>query len=308
MQDVTYDKLVSKDAKAVLGEIIFATATDGNHGRAVAWAAQQLGHKAIVYMPKGSSPSRVESIRDEGAEVHVTNSNYDDTVRLVREQVEKNSWVLFQDTAWEGYEEIPTWTMQGYGTVMKEILEQINESGEEAPTHVFLQAGVGTFSGSMLGYLASRLGEKRPVTVIMESDQIPCLYHSIKIGDGRPHNLSGDMNTIMAGLTCGEPNIVGWGILRDYAQIFVSCPDTMAALGMRTLANPLGNDARIISGESGAVGMGLLVLLAEEDSFSDMAQKLGINPNSRILLISTEGDTDPQNFLNVVWKGAYGFD
>lgn len=307
MNDVPFDLLKSAEVKNKLGEVTFVTATDGNHGRGVAWAAEQLGHKAIVYMPKGSAIARLENIRAEGAEATITDLNYDDTVRMASQRAEENGWVLVQDTAWKGYEQIPTWIMQGYATIICEAIEQIIAGGEVQPTHVFLQAGVGSFAGSMLGYLVEKFGEACPVTVVVEPDKADCLYKSIVAGDGKPHAVTGALNTIMAGLACGEPSTVSWGILRDYAQLFVSCPDYVSARGMRILGNPLGDDPRVISGESGAVGLGLVSLLAEDGELRKAAGRLNLNQDSKILIISTEGDTDPIGYRSIVWDGAYPY-
>ncbi|WKA60215.1 diaminopropionate ammonia-lyase [Planococcus shenhongbingii] len=305
ISEVSFQKLRSHEVKERLGALTFVTATDGNHGRGIAWAASQLGQKSVVCMPKGSSPIRLDNIRKEGAEAFITELNYDDTVKLANRMAEENGWVLVQDTAWDGYEEIPIWIMQGYGTIMDEALEQMAETGVDRPTHVFLQAGVGSFAGSMLGCLVEKYGDERPVTVIIEPEKAACLYKSIRIGDGKPHAVTGALDTIMAGLACGEPSIASWGILKDFAEIFVSCPDYVAARGMRILANPISSDPRIISGESGAVGMGLLSQLAENENLSRMKKELNLNQDSKVLIISTEGDTDPGHYRKVVWDGAY---
>ncbi|MGG1400084.1 diaminopropionate ammonia-lyase [Bacillus salipaludis] len=305
ISELSFEKLRSKEVKEKLKDITFVTATDGNHGRGIAWAASQLGQKSVVLMPKGSSEIRLNNIRKEGAEASITDLNYDDTVRLASQKAEENGWVLVQDTAWDGYEEIPTWIMQGYGTILDEAVEQIGEEGVERPTHVFLQAGVGSFAGSMLGYLAGKFGDQRPITVIVEPDKAACLYKSINIGDGKPHSVTGALNTIMAGLACGEPSTTSWGVLKDYAEAFVSCPDFVAARGMRILANPLGSDPQIVSGESGAVGLGLVSLFVENKRLNVLKEMLKLNQDSRILIISTEGDTDPEHYRKVVWDGVY---
>jgi diaminopropionate ammonia-lyase len=307
MNQLTFEMLKSSAVKAEIGEVTFITATDGNHGRGVAWAANQLGQKAVVYMPKGSAITRLANIRAEGAVAAITDLNYDDTVRLANRHAQENGWVVVQDTAWPGYEKIPTWIMQGYATIIREALEQIVEAGDEKPTHIFLQVGVGSFAGSILGYLADKFGEERPATVIVEPDKAACLYKSIVADDGEPHAVTGDLNTIMAGLACGEPNSISWGILRDYAEWYAVCPDYVAARGMRLLANPLGSDPRVISGESGAVGLGLLSLLAERDDLKPITEKLKLNQTARILIISTEGDTDPITYKDIVWNGAYPY-
>lgn len=303
ISEVSFDLLRSKEIKEKLGEITFVTATDGNHGRGVAWAANQLGQKSVVYMPKGSSLTRLENIRKEGAEASIIDGNYDDAVRLSDEMAKKHGWVVVQDTAWEGYEDIPTWIMQGYGTLIHEAMEQLNENGVDNPTHVFVQAGVGSFAGAVQGYLASKFGEDRPITIVLEPDHAPCIYKSAKINDGKPHIVTGDMQTIMAGLACGEPNTISWEVLRDYSDAYFSCPDYVAARGMRILASPLKGDPQIISGESGAVGTGVLSLLMEKDCYKELREKLGFNEDSKILIISTEGNTDPYKYRDIVWDG-----
>lgn len=220
IKDVSFEKLRSKEIKEKLGDITFVTATDGNHGRGIAWAANQLGQKSVVYMPKGSSKIRLENIRKEGAKAIIIDGNYDDAVRLAQKYAkEHENSVVVQDTAWKGYEEIPTWIMQGYATLIDEAIEQIQADGYEKPTHVFLQAGVGSFAGAVQGYLVSEYGEDRPITTIVEPEDAACIYKSAKANDGKPRIVTGHMPTIMAGLACGEPNIISWDILRDFSDM-----------------------------------------------------------------------------------------
>ncbi|MBP2636598.1 MAG: dpaL [Firmicutes bacterium] len=305
ISELDYNKLTSAEIRQQLGEITFTTATDGNHGRGVAWTANRLKQKSVVYMPKGSSLSRLENIRGEGAEVSITDLNYDDAVRLATENAKKFGWVVVQDTAWEGYEEIPAWIMQGYGTMALEALEQLQTAGIPQPTHVFVQAGVGSLAGAVQGFFASACSSQPPKIVIVESDQAACLYQAALANDGNPRIVGGELNTIMAGLACGEPNTIAWNVLRDYSYMFASCPDWVAAKGMRLLGNPLGNDARVISGESGAVPAGLVAELMTNPDMAEAKAKLGLNEQSRILLFSTEGDTDPQKYRSITWNGEY---
>lgn len=279
--------------------LTLVTATDGNHGRAVAWAAQQLGCRAVVYMPKGTAIHRLEAILATGAHAEITDMNYDDAVRLAATLAEENGWTLVQDTAWEGYTEIPQWIMEGYATLAEEIDQQLSEMGGVLPTHLILQAGVGSFAGGVLGALASRWGNRLPYTIIAEPVAANCIYRSAQAGDGKYRIVTGDMSTIMAGLACGEPNPTAWPILRDYASAFASCEDEVAAEGMRRLARPEQGDESIVSGESGAVGMGILVSLGTAPE-PEVLKKLGLGPDSRILMISTEGDTDPVNYQRIV--------
>jgi diaminopropionate ammonia-lyase len=298
-------KLVSPEIRKQIGDITFVTATDGNHGRGVAWTARQLKQKAVVYMPRGSSPTRLANIQAEGANATIIEGNYDDAVRLAAQGAREHGWVVVQDTAWQGYEEIPTWIMQGYGTIAAESIEQLCRLGIKKPTHIFLQAGVGSFAAAIQGYFANLFGNERPVTAIVEPTPADCFYRSAVANDGNPRIVTGEMTTIMAGLACGEPSRIAWELLRDYSDVFISCPDWVAAKGMRMLGNPLHDDPRVISGESGAVTTGLLAALMKSDYLEDARAALGLDQNSRVLLISTEGDTDPAKYRSIVWDGEY---
>ena len=295
--EVTFDRL--RHALAGREPLTFITATDGNHGRGVAWTARVLGQKAVVYMPKGSAAERLENIRAQGAQAQITAYNYDDTVRLAAADGDKNGWVLVQDTAWPGYETIPTRIVQGYSTLALELDHQLEQMGEELPTHVFLQAGVGSFAGAVLGYLREKYGERCPVGVIMEPDRADCLYRSAVADDGERRIVTGDMDTMMAGLACGEPCTVTWPLINAYADAFVSCPDEAAAEGMRLLGLPTGDDPAVVSGESGAVGAGVLAGLMS-GKYEDARVVLGLDKHARILLISTEGDTDRENYCRIL--------
>ncbi len=242
--------------ETLIQDLTCITATDGNHGRAVAWAARQLGCRAVVYMPKGSAGVRLESIRSLGAEAEIIDGNYDDAVRLAADRARENGWLLLQDTAGPDYEDIPIRIMQGYLTLFEEAFEQM---GGVMPSHVFIQCGVGSLAGSLQAYLVEKFGPQRPLLTIVEPTKAACYYQSIIAGDGQPRKVEGDLDTIMAGLACGEPNKISWNIIRDFADGFVACPDGVTIRGMRVLGNPLKGDDRVISGESGAVTLGLVV-------------------------------------------------
>ena len=299
--EMPYEKLVSGEIKRELGDITFVTATDGNHGRGVAWTAKQLQQKSVVYMPKGSAEERLMNIRAEGADASITDLNYDEAVRLANSQAEQKGWVMVQDTAWEGYEDIPGWIMQGYGTMGYEAYMQLPEK----PTHIFLQAGVGSMAGAVAGFFASVYGGDRPIITIVEPNKADCIYKTAEAADGKLHFVTGDMDTIMAGLACGEPNILSWDILRNHVSAFVSCPDWVSARGMRMLGVPVKGDPTVISGESGAVGMGLIAALMETDEYQDLREAIGLDRFSQVLLFSTEGNTDPMKFRKVLWDGEY---
>ena len=210
-EKLTFEALMAPEVREKLGELTFVTATDGNHGRGVAWAARQLGHKSVVYMPKGSAQERLDNIRAQGAQAEITDLNYDDAVRLANRMGQEHGWILVQDTAWPGYEEIPAWIMEGYTTIAWELFQQLEDLGGRMPTHLFLQAGVGSFAGAMLGSFAARMGKDCPITCIVEPDRADCLYRSARAADGQLHPVTGEMNSMMAGLCCGEPCTISWG-------------------------------------------------------------------------------------------------
>ena len=301
--DLPYEKMISQEIREKLGEITFVTATDGNHGRGVAWTANRLQQKSVVYMPKGSALERLNNIRALGSDASITDLNYDDAVRLANEGAEKYGWVMVQDTAWEGYEDIPGWIMEGYTTMAYEAVEQLQG---EKPTHVFLQAGVGAMSGGVTGFLADYYTDAdRPIITIVEPNKADCLYRTAEANDGKLHFVTGDMDSIMAGLCCGEPCTIGWNVLKDHADHFVSVPDYCAAKGMRILGNPLPGDDRVISGESGAATFGFVAELMTNPSLDWLRKRLEIDGDSRILCFSTEGDTDRENYRRIVWDGYY---
>lgn len=307
ISDLSYTRMISDEIKQKLGDVTFITATDGNHGRGVAWIANKLKQKSVILMPKGSTNMRLENIKKEGADVTITDMNYDDAVRCANKKADENGWVMVQDTAWDGYEEVPLWIMQGYSTIMSEILTQIKEGSLEKPTHIFLQAGVGSFAGAMQGLISKIYdNDNRPITVICEPNGANCIYKSFKANDGKPHNVSGNLVTIMAGLSCGEPNTISYDILKDYSDFSISCDDSLSAHGMRVLSNPINGDERVISGESGAVGLGVIsTILSNKEKYESLAKELKLDENSIVLCISTEGDTDIESYRDIVWNGSY---
>lgn len=308
-QTMTLEQLKAAEYREKLASMEFVTTTDGNHGRGVSWAAGMLGCKAHVFMPRGSVEARAQAIRDAGsAEVTITNLCYDDAVRYAARMAEEHGWFLVQDTAWEGYEEVPAWIIQGYTTMVYEALEQMAVLGYQRPTHVFLQAGVGAMAGGVLGALKCTYGNNLPSISIVEPDQVACIFESAHRHDGKPHAAVGSGSTIMAGLNCGEPCRITWPILRDYPDFYFACPDTVAARGMRMLAAPLEGDRPIISGESGAVSAGLVSLLLHDPEYAGIRQRMRLDEHAVILLINTEGNTDPENYFDVVYNGKYPMD
>jgi diaminopropionate ammonia-lyase len=310
VSELPYDKLISNDVKAKLGDVTFYTATDGNHGRGVAWTANQIKQKSVVHMPKGSSEIRRANIAKEGSKVDITDMNYDDAVRLAAKEANEDvaagkKSIIVQDTAWDGYEEIPAWIMQGYGTMALEAVDQLKKLGVDRPTHIFVQAGVGSLAGAVQGFFANEFKGNCPITTVIEADEASCLYRSAVKADGSLVAVGGDMPTIMAGLACGEGNTIGWKILKHETTCFVSAPNYVAANGMRIAGNPCGDDRRVISGESGAVTLGLVYELMTNPAMKELKDALKLNADSKVLVFSTEGDTDPDKYREIVWTGSY---
>ena len=281
-------------------ELTFVTATDGNHGRGIAWAAAGLGIKSLVLMPKGSSPQRLANIRGFGGEAYITEVNYDDTVRQAAAIAEEKGWPLLQDTL------MPTtcaaadprtalWIMQGYLTMALEAAEELTAP----PTHIFLQAGVGSMAGALAGFFADLYGSRKPRIIVVEPHNAACIYRTALADDGRLRFVGGELATIMAGLACGEPCAIGWELLRAHADHYLSISDDAAMEAMRFLARPSGGDPRLISGESGAAGFGAL-LAATGEGREDIRAELGLDSGSRVLCFSTEGATDEESYRRIV--------
>lgn len=309
ISELPYNVLSSDKLREEFGQATFFTATDGNHGRGVAWAANRLGQKAVVRMPKGTTKTRFDNIAKEGATVTIEECNYDDCVRMAAAEAAKTEHgIIVQDTAWDGYEEIPAWIMQGYGTLVREADEQLKADGIERPTHVFVQAGVGSLAGSVVGYFAHKYKDNPPVMAVCEASAADCLYRSAAEKTGNLVNVTGDLETIMAGLACGEGNTIGWDILKNHVTVFASCPDWMSAKATRIYANPLDDDPHIVSGESGSVPLGFAFTALHDTDAKDLKEALKLDENSTILVISTEGDTDPVRYREIVWDGLYGTD
>jgi diaminopropionate ammonia-lyase len=291
----TFERIAS--AAAGLGGLTFVTATDGNHGRAVAWTAKKLGCRAVVYLPAGASRHRLEAIRQLGAEAHLVDGNFDAAVRFAARSARLNGWELMQDTAWPGYEKTPLAVMRGYTTLLSEAYRQL---AGDRPTHLFVQAGVGSLAAAMMAFVCRHHRPPRPLFVVVEPAAAACFHRSAAIGDGKPHPVAGALDTLMAGLACGEPSRLAWPILSKNADGFAVCPDQVAVEGMRLLAAPAPGDPPVVSGESGAVTAGLVAALLENPSLGETARHMGLGADSRVLLLSTEGDTDPRLYRRLL--------
>ena len=294
-----YRYFQKEDIRNQCANFHFVTTTDGNHGKGVSWAAKLFGCNATVFMPKGSVEARRVAIERAGnATAEITEFNYDQAVEYSWNLAQQNGWILIQDTAWDGYEKYPEWIIDGYLTLAAETVEQL---GNVIPTHVFLQAGVGAMAGGILEFFLSHYREEPPIMTIVEPTEAACIYHSVKAGDGCYHSIEGNPVTIMAGLNCGTPCRVTWPAIRDKASFFCACEDVITEEGMRAYANPIGNDKAIITGESGAVTFGLVNRILQDKTLRSLFR---IRDDSVILLINTEGDTDPEGYRNIVYGNA----
>jgi diaminopropionate ammonia-lyase len=291
--DISFSLFKKSEVQKLIKDITFVTATDGNHGRGVAWTAQQLGCKCVVYMPKGTTQARFENIKSLGADVNIIDGSYDEAVRLAETNSKKFDWLLVQDTSWYGYETIPKWIMQGYLTILDEISSQLNG---EKPTHVFVQCGVGSLPAAVLGYYFEK--NLKPILIVVEPNDAACVFESAK--NKKIVSLQNEMKSIMAGLSCGTPSKLAFDILNNLSDFFIKCSDDVTEKGMQILGRQEFGDPQIISGESGAVTTGLLYYLLLDEKYKSMAEELQLNKNSKILLISTEGDTDPENYNKIV--------
>jgi diaminopropionate ammonia-lyase len=270
-------------------------ATDGNHGRSVAWGAREAGLRCVIYVHEGVSEGRAQAIRGFGAEVRRVGGNYDDSVRIAAADAAREGWTVVSDTSWEGYQDIPRDVMQGYGVMVGEAIAQ-GGGGARPPTHVFVQGGVGGIAAATVAHLWERFGAARPRVVVVEPDKADCLTRSAE--QGRVVHLSGDLDTIMAGLSCGEPSPLAWAVLDPGADAFMAIGDAAIAPAMRALA-ALG----VVGGESGVAGLAGLRIAATDRA---MRAALGLDASSRVLLFGTEGATDPALYEELVGESAEG--
>lgn len=297
LESITSAELLSgRHAELIANETV-CCATDGNHGRSVAWGAQLFGCRCVIYVHETVSQGRRDAIARYGAEVVEVPGNYDDAVRHAAQQAAANGWTVVSDTSYPGYRDIPTDVMHGYGVMAAEIAAQM--PGREPPTHVFVQTGVGAFAAAICADFWIRWGAQRPTFVIVEPLAADCVYQSLERGELVA--VEGSLETVMAGLACGEVSELAWAILREGANAAIAIDDRYALAGMRVFADPLPGDPPIVSGETGASG--LAALLAVRDH-PELAATLGLDENSRVLLLGSEGDTDPVIYERVVGRAA----
>lgn len=290
---VPAEELLSPHVRAIAATMTFACATDGNHGRSVAQGAQLMGARAVIFVPAGISQGRVDAIARYGAGIVRVAGHYDDSVAEAARISAERGWTTLSDTSWPGYEHIPGLVMQGYTTLVREALEEL----PEPPTHVFLQAGVGGFAAAVAGHMAALLGARRPHVTVVEPARAACLYASARAG--RVVKVAESEPTVMAMLECYEPSHVAFRVLARVADGFMTVAEEAAPSIMRRLADPDAGDPPVVAGESGAVGLaGAIAVLRDPGT----AASIGLGPRARLLVINTEGATDPALYARLVGR------
>ena len=287
--------LLAGEYRQALGDFTVISATDGNHGRALAAAAQSVGCRCVIVLHANVSVEREQAIAAYGAQIVRISGNYDESVEEAAALAYRNGWLVVSDTSYEGYEDIPRDVMQGYGTIAAEVVEACAEGF----THVFLQGGVGGLAAGIASYLWELLGEQRPTFIVVEPEQADCLYQSAL--SGRASRATGSVDSVMAGLACGETSPLAWQFLQPCVDFFMTLEDHEAVLAMGRLAAGSERDIPLEAGESAVAGLAALRRLAESPAD---AEALGLNAGSRVLLISTEGATAPTVYAELVGESA----
>lgn len=273
-----------------IGQITLSAATDGNHGRSLAWGAQIVGAQCKIYIHKEVSEGRAQAMRDYGADVIRVDADYDESVRVARRDSDENGWFVVSDTSWEGYTSAPRDVMAGYGVMADEILTQTTD----VPTHMFIQAGVGGLAAAMTARLRQKIGRATRV-VVVEPELAGCIFASGEAGAATVVPVHEE--TLMAGLSCGEPSSLAWEIIGQEVADFLTIPESLVGPAMRLAANPIGADPAIEAGESAVCGLAALISVARR---SEMREKLGLDENSRVLLIGSEGITDAEIYHRIM--------
>ncbi|MBZ9817714.1 diaminopropionate ammonia-lyase [Mesorhizobium sp. CA7] len=290
-RDVDIGEINDPKLRAIAAQMTFCCATDGNHGRSVAQGAGLVGARSVIYVHAGVSRERVAAIARFGAEIVEVEGGYDHAVREVARVGAERGWKIVSNTSWLGYERVPGLVMQGYTVIVRETLRRL----AEPPTHVFLQAGVGGFAAAIAGHVAVMLGSRRPKAVVVEPRRSACVYASAEAG--RPVTIAQQQPTVMTMLECAEPSLVAWRVLARVGDAFMTVEEEDAVAVMKRLAQPLGNDPAIVSGESGGVGLAGLVRAAGD---GQMRAALGLDAGSRVLVVNSEGATDHGRFAELV--------
>lgn len=283
--------LQQPDIRALSAGITVTCATDGNHGRSVAWGAQLFGCACVIYVHATVSAGRAEAIAAYGAQVVRTPGNYDDAVRRAAADASAQGRFVISDTSYPGYMDVPRDVMQGYQLMVQEAAAQIGAR----PTHIFVQAGVGGLAAAVCGYFWERDGAARPQFIVVEPERAACLLESARAGELRA--VEGELDTLMAGLACGEVSLLAWEILEKGADAFCAIPDAAAVDCMRLLAHPLAGDRAIVAGESAVAGVAAAIAALQSPQ---ARAQLGLGADSRILFFGSEAATDPALYAQLV--------
>ena len=289
--------LLSGAHVSVVGTATVTCATDGNHGRSVAWGAQLFGCRCVIFVHQHVSRGRRDAIARYGAEVREVRGNYDDAVRHAAATAAAEGWTVVSDTSYPGYRDIPLDVMHGYGVMAAEVAQQL--AGSAPPTHVFAQAGVGALAAAVCASFWLHWGPQRPRFVVVEPIAADCVYRSLQAG--RPAVVEGALDTVMAGLACGEVSDLAWEVLHGGTNVAVAVADAYALQAMRVLAAPVAGDRPVVAGETGGVGLAALLAAQEHPA---LRQALALDAGSRVLLLGSEGDTDPVIYRQVVGRSA----
>lgn len=282
-------------------QITVTCATDGNHGRSVAWGAETFGCRCVIFIHATVSEGRKQAIEAFGAEVRRVPGNYDDSVRAAQEAADANGWFVVSDTSYPGYTDVPRDVMQGYALMAAEADRQWPDpwGADRSPTHIVLQAGVGGVAAAVISYFWEKRGHLRPLSIAVEPENAACVFDSVEAGRRVP--VAGDLDTIMAGLACGEVSLIAWDVLRSGLDAAIAIPDWTAEDLMRRLADGIEGDVPIVSGESGVTGLAGLIAAAQDQ---DVRHELKLGPESRVLVFGTEGATDPDLYRSIVGREA----
>lgn len=298
---VSTAELASGAHAATTRALTVVSATDGNHGRSVAAGAAMFGCRSVILIHAGVSMAREQAIAAKGAHVIRIDGNYDDTVREASRMAAQDGWALITDTSSDSGEGGCADVMHGYTVMVAEALEQISALGHEVPSHIFVQGGVGGLAATACAYSWLLLAARAPIVVVVEPERADCLYQSAKAG--RPTRSPGDLNTVMAGLACGEVSGCAWRILSEGAEFFQTITDSEGIAVMRLLADEGRAGARIVAGESAGAGLAGLMAAAADPHARRM---LRLEPASRILVFGTEGATDPELYAALLGRSAAG--
>ena len=288
--------LLDRKFDDIIGKLIVSCATDGNHGRSVSWGCQMFGCQCVIYIHRDVSQGRQQAIEAFGATVNRITGNYDESVKQADADAKLHGRIIVSDTSYEGYMEIPKDVALGYTVLLSESVEQM---GDEVPTHVFIQGGVGGLASAVCAYFWELWGDRRPRFIVVEPENANCLQESAR--QGSPVVVEGDLDTLMAGLACGEVSALAWEVLSIGANDFMTVNDASVPLTMQLLARGFNGDPSIEAGESAVAGLAALITArhSEEDS-----QRLGLDESSRVFILGTEGATDPEVYTRLL--GADG--